>query len=171
MDCWSTPSSLRSSLPWPCKLFSTFSDQFFTIIQIPLLSHSESPKKTEQPCLMFLSFASEDCYPILYSWPGSFMCTYLGDSLTDWVMIRLTRQCADIISDNLQVLYTSKSEVLWDSDKWEVRNIDIDSNINIDQDREGDFSANFHLTHDLCAHSSVNSLKIGKRNKTETKVN
>lgn len=45
MDCWSTPSSLRSSLPWPCKLFSTFSDQFFTIIQIPLLSHSESPKK------------------------------------------------------------------------------------------------------------------------------
>ena len=45
MDCWSTPSSLRSSLPWPCKLFSTFSDQFFTIIQTPLLSHSESPKK------------------------------------------------------------------------------------------------------------------------------
>lgn len=53
MDCWSTPSSLRSSLPWPCKLCSTFPDQFFTIIQTPPLSHSESHKKAAMFCVSF----------------------------------------------------------------------------------------------------------------------
>ena len=148
MDCWSTPSSLRSSLPWPCKLFSTFSDQFFTIIQIPLLSHSESPKKPNSHVWCFFLLQVKIATQFFIADLAALCVHTLGTPwLTEWWYV--WRGNAPTSFQITSKYFTSKSEVLWDSDKWEVRNIDIDSNINIDQDREGDFSANFHLTHEF----------------------